>query len=163
MKLRMIFVLAVGAVTFGLAQNTVQSAFGRGTAANANNVRGNFDFEVTKRRGETGEPVIRGRLTFRSENTNEHVVAEINMTQIRSAGFTNTKVCEFGGAAVLVRRRAGSVIRNEGRIAVRVQDRRIEGVGEPDLFRIQFFSPANVELYRFDGRVVEGNLTVRLQ
>ena len=35
------------------------------------------------------------------------------------------------------------------------------GQGEPDLFRIEFFNAANQRLYRFDGRVIDGNLTVR--
>lgn len=162
MKFRSLIVLFVSVAAIATAQNTAQSAFGRGVAQNADNIRGNFDFEISKRRGENGQPVYRGRLAFRSENAREHVVTEINMAQLRSAAFVvNTKVSEFGGTGVLVRRTAAGVRRTEGRLAVRVQDRKIEGVGEPDLFRIEFFNAANTRLYRFDARVVDGNLTVR--
>ncbi|MBX7135654.1 MAG: hypothetical protein K1X67_23550 [Fimbriimonadaceae bacterium] len=162
MKFRSLTVLFVSLVAIASAQNATQSAFGRGVAQNGDNIRGNFDFEVVKQRREGSEPVVRGRLAFRSEVPAQRVVTEINLVRPREAAFVvNTKVCEFTGPAVMVRRSAEGVRRTEGRIAVRVQDRRIEGQGEPDLYRVEFFNAANTRLYRFDGRVISGNLTVR--
>lgn len=153
--------LVVGAA---VAQNTAAAAHGRGVAGNEQNVRGTFNFEVARRPREGGgTPVIAGRLTFRSQHPTERVVTEVTMTQILQLAFANPKVSEFGGRGVLVRRSPnGEPRRFEGRLSVRVQDRRTNGRGEPDLFRIQFWSADNRQLLNFNARVLDGDIVVRM-
>lgn len=156
-------IAAIFAVGVAVAQNTAAAAYGRGVAANERNVRGNFNFEVARRPGNGGNPTIAGRLTFRSENPTERVVTEVTMTQLVQLAFANPKVSEFGGRGVLVRRNGnGETRRFEGRLSVRVQDRRTNGRGEPDLFRIQFWGADNRQLLNFSARVLDGDIVVRM-
>lgn len=167
MKVRLAIVTSFAALLalgIAVAQNTAAAAYGRGIAANEQNVRGTFNFEVARRpRDGGGTPVIAGRLTFRSENPTERVVTEVNMTQIVQLAFANPKVSEFTGRGVLARRvGTGETRRFEGRLSVRVQDRRANGVGEPDLFRIRFWSADNRQLLNFSARVIDGDIVVRM-
>lgn len=146
-----------------VAQNAGQGARGRGVAVNENQVRGAFMFEVLKFQREGSEPVVRGNLQFRSENRIERFLIQVDMLRVRQAAFANPLVCEFDGPGVIVRRAANTEPRRvEGRVVVRVQDRRSNGSGEPDLFRIQFFNRNNEEIYRFQGRVLDGDIVVRM-
>ncbi|HRI43933.1 MAG TPA: hypothetical protein PLL78_12330 [Fimbriimonadaceae bacterium] len=167
MKVRLVILASIATlfvVGVAVAQNTAAAAHGRGVARNEQNVRGTFNFEVGRRPREGGgSPIIAGRLTFRSENPTERVVTEVTMTQIVQLAFANPKVSEFGGRGVLVRRNGiGETRRFEGRLSVRVQDRRTNGRGEPDLFRIQFWSADNRQLLNFNARVLDGDIVVRM-
>lgn len=146
-----------------VAQNAGQGARGRGVAENENQVRGAFMFEVLKRQREGGEPIVRGNLQFRSENRTDRVLIQINMLRVRQVAFAEPLVCEFEGAGAIVRRAANQPPRRvEGKVVARVQDRRSNGSGDPDLFRIQFFNRNNEEIYRFDGGLVDGDIVVRM-
>jgi hypothetical protein len=77
----------------------------------------------------------------------------------RLAVDADTKVAEFGGRAVAVFSTPFGFRRVEGQFMARVQDRRVNGVGDPDTFQVAFASVGNAP-FVYRGLVTAGDLLV---
>jgi hypothetical protein len=163
---KLMTVAAMGVATFVLAQGVVvESSYGTGVAANEQGGAGRFNYEVMKRSPATGNPIFNGRFRFERISTNAAQRFVIEMGKPRVLAVAEN-VCEFGGPAVLLRRNAnGQNIRVEGRLEVRVVDRRRPNQPNPsnlkDVMSWRFVRPNSNEVLTFEGLVREGDLVVK--
>lgn len=166
MQKRFFLAIPLMIATLALAQNaSVVGAKGEGAAKAEHGRIGKFNFQMVKATRPNGESKIEGRLRFESispahgGNPARHVVIE--MGNARELGKTEN-VVEFAGPGVMVLKTRGETIRKEGRVAVRVQDRRRpeQERGRPDLFRIRFNIANSDGFYQLDGEVQRGDLQV---
>lgn len=153
-------------VALALAQNaTVIGAKGEGLARSEDGRNGKFKFNMAKAARPNGAFRIEGQLRFESNvapntgNPGRHVVIEMGDAKQLSK---ENKVVEFGGPGVIVVRTRDGVVRHEGRVSVRVEDRRSvdQKLGMPDYFRIGFAVQNSDAFFRFDGKVVRGDILV---
>ncbi len=153
----------VAAVAIAQVNGRVVGAVGRGAAGNGEGRAGHFNLEV-KKFMRTGSPHAEYTGRFEWSELSQELSHRFNITMARPVAVgvnMETRVCEFGGHARLRRPGPNGPVVIEGRIQVRVVDRRTPtSAGEPDLISWQFVSPAtNVDL-RFNGAVREGDIHV---
>jgi hypothetical protein len=161
---RMMIVVGVIVAAVAIAQvnGRVVGAVGRGAAGNGENRAGHFGLDVKKfMRAGSHHAEYAGRFEWSEITTEASHRFGISMSRPAAVGVDmENHVCEFGGPARLRRMGASGPIVIEGRIQVRVVDRRHQGKGEPDLISWHFISPAhNIEL-GFNGGVREGDIHV---
>jgi hypothetical protein len=152
------FVLVASFSLAAVAQNgIVEGAWGRGILQSREGVGAATSFEVARFSRES-EVRVAGRLHFASRT--ERAAIELNSVRIERLAV-NGAVAEFAGFARGVVRTSDGPRRVEGRIQVRVQDRRREGQGDPDTFSITFANRDNSFVYNYAGLVRDGDFRVK--
>ncbi len=162
---RMLIVVGaiVAAVAIAQVNGRVVGAVGRGAAGNGEGRAGHFALEVKKfMRAGSNHAEYAGRFEWSELSQEASHRFIITMARPVAVGVNmETRICEFNGPARLKRPGPNGPVVIEGRLQVRVADRRLPGgTGEPDLIRWQFLSPAHNLDLRFDGAVREGDIHV---
>ncbi|MCW5936613.1 MAG: hypothetical protein KIT11_04825 [Fimbriimonadaceae bacterium] len=135
----------------------IEGARGAGVLVNANReATGEFMFTVARFVRE-GTELVQGNLAYRGRSESGPV--QIEGRAMRLAINSRTLVAEFTGPAVAVVNTNSGLRRFEGTYSVRVQDRRVFGVGDPDTFAVTFTS--REFQYSTRGLVGRGDLVVR--
>lgn len=163
---RFLTLIPISLAALALAQNaSVVGAKGEGAATSEDGRHGRFNFQMVKHTRPNGEFRIEGRLRFESLSPAEnghparHVVIEMGNARVLDKA---NNVVEFAGPGVIVVKSRGETVRHEGRVEVRVEDRRrqTDRRGRPDLFRIGFNFANSDRHYRFGGEVQRGDIEV---
>jgi hypothetical protein len=149
-----LFVL--GTAAFAAAQ-FVEGSRGAGYAASTtvgNDAR--FLYSVA-RYIRDGQELVGGDFSFTGRSDRGAVT--ITGRPMRLAIDAATKVAEFSGRAVAVFATPTGPRRVEGIFTARVQDRRVNGQGDPDTIAVSF-TGTNMMQYNYRGVVTEGDIVV---
>lgn len=166
MHKRFFLAIPLMVAALALAQNAgVVGAKGEGIARSEDGRTGKFAFQMAKATRPNGESKIEGRLRFESNVPNvgdrpgRHVVIEMGNARVLGK---HENVVEFGGPGMIIVRTHDGVVRKEGRVSVRVQDRKRPDANRDrqDLFRIRFDVANSDGFYQFDGAVARGDIQV---